>query len=404
MTTINDALAYSEQTEAIIAKGLEDLAAVQVALVAATNDIQAAKASSGATTLAIKASIIPPEPPQPVIKDVKFYGAKLDGVTDDTAAFQAAADTGSIIVVGPGKVRLNVVKQVKVTKDKTIIRMTSDLEFITDANNAQRYYFFNVTASDCDIDCGGAQFIGDRFQHTYGNGTHEWGYGFFIGGARNKLRNVGISNCTGDGVGVTGPDHEIGPGVVCKKNRRQGLSAFRSANLWIHDSEFSETGNAGKPDPSGLIGPFCGIDVEPDKGVATGIRIERNTLANNQKSGIIFWVRSDLTDVKLDGVILDNNISGSPNGIWAMDEAVRAATINLVIQRNRIHWTSGSGTRIDQGVVATVGGDAQADANIYTTRTDRPDVMRNGKQGSPYAYDIAQKSTGKATVKWNGYQ
>ena len=330
------------------------------------------------------------EPVPPVVKTVRDY--RQAGDADDTAAFQRAANSGSVIVPA-GEYLIDAAKRITITLDKTVVRMEAGVVLRAKPNSAARYYIMDVEASDCDIDCGGAEFYGDRLKHNFTAGSsHEWGYGIFMGGARNKLRNVKVYECTGDGIGVTGPGHEI-TGVVAKRNRRNGLSAFRSAGLWVHDCEFSETGFL--TDATGLPGPFAGIDVEPDKGAATGIRIERVKCSRNQKAGIAFWVRDEVTDSKLEGVVSDCVIDGSPNAIWGCDEAVRAPTIAITVLRNRLTFNSGAAVKADQGSRFVVGDANVANANTIDSAT--------GSRTTALTYGIQEKRGGVATKGQNTF-
>jgi hypothetical protein len=354
------------------------LADLDNAIANARAQLQLAKDCADSSVNAAQ-SITPPR------KTVRDFIQPWDG--DDTASWQRAANTGSLLVPA-GEYVIDPVKQVIVTLDGTVVRMDAGTVVRAKANSASRSYLLNVQASDCDIDCGGASLFGDRRAHTFTIGSwHEHGYGIFVSGARNKVRNVGVFECPGDGIGITGPDHEIGPNVVCRDNRRNGLSAFRSAGLWIHDSEFSRTGFL--TDSTGLPGPFAGIDVEPDKGVATGIRIERCKFFGNQKAGIALWLRDEVDGGMLSAEIFDNEISGSPNCVWANDEAIRAPTISATILRNKLTFGSGVAIKADQGSRLVVGDANPANANTIDSAT--------GSRNTAVSYGIAERRGGIAT-------
>jgi hypothetical protein len=360
---------------------VDSLGDANVALQAELDTARATIAAQAETIAELKAKL-PQDNPAP--KTVKDFGAKGDGITDDTAAFQLAVNSGSLIVP-PGDYLIDAVKRVSVNLNGTVVRMEAGVKLRAKPNASSRYYLLDVNASDCDIDCGGAEFYGDRLKHTFTAGSwHEHGYGVFVGGARNKVRNFSVYECTGDGVGVTGEGHEIS-GVVCKRNRRNGLSAFRTANLWIHDCEFSETGFL--TDSTGLPGPFAGIDVEPDNGNATGIRIERIKALKNQKAAIALWVRDEV-DSQLQVAITDSELGGSPNGIWGCDEAVRAPTIAATILRNKITFTSGAGVKADRGTRFTVGDSDPANANTIDSAS--------GSRSTAVSYGIQERNGGVA--------
>lgn len=322
--------------------------------------------------------------PDPV-KDVRWYGAKGDGKTNDTAAFQAAADSGELIV-GPGDYLIDAVKTVAITKNGTKAKFDDAAILRAIPNNQDRYYILRITASDCDIDVGGAQFIGDRDRHTYTVGkTHEHGYCISCGGSRNKLHGNEkgrITGATGDGLAVVGPDHEIW-GLVLDGNRRQGCSAFNAPRLNLHHNVFSNTGNYGKPDPAGLIGPFCGFDIEPDRGDCLDVNIHHNTFGPNNRSGAIAWINSraakETPKMMLTGKFTDNTFIGNTNGTWLCREvAGTTPTIIFEFMRNRFVNNGATDIKCDQGSSVKIGDTSAANANVFDDFKDYPDAPRTG--------------------------
>jgi len=370
--TINEAaLAAAKETErqlTLIPYQSTQLAAAIASARAAANDI---------------ASI--PEP----VKNVQFYGAKGDGVTDDTDAFNAAAATGSLIVDVPGTYLLDGVKRVSILQDRTVMRVNQTpgaVRFAEKANAAPKTRIFNVNGSDCDLDLGGAYLIGDRDMHRFTAGsTHEWGYCFFLGGARNKLYGNGLgmfTKATGDGLGVSGPDHEVF-GLVLDGNRRQGCSAFNAPRLNFHDNICRNTGNNGLPDPAGLIGPFCGFDCEPDGGDCLDLFIHNNTFGPNNRSGAIAWINSRAAkatpNMKLSGRFEDNTFIGNSNGTWMCKEVAGSTpAITFTFLRNRFVNNKATDIKCDQGSAVTIGDATAANANIFDDFLERPDALKKG--------------------------
>lgn len=382
LQTVAQAVAEQSVTMSALSLQVDSLSAANV-------ELQAQLDTAGNTIADLKAQLAEATKPD-VPKTVHDFGAKGDGVTDDTAAFQLAANSGSLIVPA-GEYLIDAVKRVSINLDKTVVRMDAGARLRAKANSSSRYYLLDVNASDCDIDCGGAEFYGDRLKHTFTAGSwHEHGYGIFIGGARNKLRNVFVYECTGDGVGVTGPGHEIGPGVKCLRNRRNGISAFRTEGLVIHDGECSETGFL--TDATGLPGPFAGIDVEPDNGNAN-VRIERMKCVRNQKAGIAMWVRDEVASL-LTVDIAECEITGSPNAIWGKDEAIRAPTIACSVMRCKLTFGKGAAVKADSGSRFVVGDADPANANTIDSET--------GTRTTAVTYGIQAVNGGVATRGSNG--
>lgn len=340
-----------------------------------------------ARTLATETTAAVSRIPEPV-KDVKFYGAVGDGVHDDTDAFNRAAATGSLIV-GPGTYLLDPVKRVTVAVNGTKVRFDhgpGEVRCLAKQNSAARYRMFNVNASDCDIDLGGSVLLGDRYVHLWtrqanpAEDTHEWGYVFFLGGSRNRLYGTALlTGATGDGLGITGPDHEVF-GLTMKDNRRQGCSAFNASRLNFHHNNLSNTGNQGKPDPApkALIGPFCGFDIEPDRNDCLDVKIAHNTFGPNNRSGAICWVNSRAGVVRLSGEFYENEFIGNSNGSWLNDEVPGRMNIEFSFLRNRFVNNKNHDIRCDQGTTVRIGSTVPEGANVFDDFNERTDRFRSG--------------------------
>jgi hypothetical protein len=353
--------------------------------------------------------------PPPPVKNVQFYGAVADGISINNAAFAKAVASGEVLIDTAGVYLLDGVNApFDVTGTGTKLRVTvPGVVFKCKPNNQSRYYVVRVTGTDCDCDFADAMILGDRDQHAWeydpDGKWHEHGYGLWVGGLRNKVYgrvdeahpfgSAVITKCTGDGIGTKGAGHDIS-GFVCDQNRRQGLSAFDCANVSIHNNTFQNTGPyAGVPDPLGLTNPFAGIDVEPDKGNVSGLKIFNNLIAFNRKSGLTVWVRAEV-NTKIDVEIFGNVIRGNTNGINMKDAAVRAPTITANIHNNTFENNSGNGIRADQGSSSVIGhGTDKSKANIFDALRERTDIFRVGKI-SP---EVATYLGARATVGWNAY-
>jgi hypothetical protein len=327
------------------------------------------------------------------VKNVQFYGAVADGATLNNAAFAAAVASGEVIIDTPGIYLLDGVnKPWDINKAGCVVRVTvSGVVFKVKPNNQSRYYICRVSGTDCDCDFGDATFLGDRDSHSWtydpDGKWHEHGYGIFVSGLRNRVVAryddanpyglAKITKCIGDGIGVKGSGHEIA-GFDCDGNRRQGLSAFDCSDTKIHNNTFQNTGPyAGVPDPLGLIGPFAGMDVEPDRGNVTNLKVFNNRIANNRKSGFVVWVRSEVL-AKIEVEFFGNLVVGNSNGAHLKDAKVRPSTIVAFFHNNTWVNNSAHDIRADQGSIVTVGTPDRAMANIFDDLREREDRWRQG--------------------------
>lgn len=206
------------------------------------------------------------------IVNVKDFGAKGDGVTDDTAAIQAAIDAGEYIYFSPGNYLINVTTGINLHDDMILDLATAELTAIpTDTGT---YTVINV--HNCNnVKILGGTIAGERDQHTGTAG--EWGHGINIVGGQNVIiSNAVICDMWGDGVyiGADDSDDEATFSSHIKIEqceiyncRRQGSSVVAGNNI-IFDKCYIHDTNG--------VSPQCGIDVEPNGSVKC-----KNVVINN---------------------------------------------------------------------------------------------------------------------------
>lgn len=224
--------------------------------------------------------------------DVRSKGARGDGRTDDTAAFQAAVDalpaSGGTVLVPAGTYAIDAVRRI-VLRSRMRLQLAPDA-VLTALPNGERQSSVLFLEKVADVEISGGRIVGERDRHLVPTG--EWGHGIRMRGAsRVTVRDIRISNCWGDGICIGGADEQqrtpsediVIAGVTCSGNRRQGLSIGRTRMVRVYDSEFSDTAGTA---------PQFGIDIEPDRpGDAEDVRIENCVLRNNRGGGIQIYRR-----------------------------------------------------------------------------------------------------------------
>jgi hypothetical protein len=232
---------------------------------------------------------------QEVFVNVLAAGVKGDGVTDDTAAINAAitANPGKVLLFPAGRT-YQIVQWadndsgggIKLNKPGTTLWLYGAKLRLQ--NNAYPHYqMINVTAADCKVI--GGTLIGDAVGHTGSAG--EWGYGISVGagGHRFIAENVYATLCWGDGFFIwERPADVCFSNCVGDNNRRQGLSIIDAIRPRVTGGAYINNGK------TKFTGPGGGIDLEPDSGstrdvldaVVTGV-----TLTGNKGPG--FWSSSN---------------------------------------------------------------------------------------------------------------
>jgi polygalacturonase len=291
------------------------------------------------------------------ILNVRDFGAKGDGIADDTRAFQNAIAAlpldGGTVTVPAGNYLINGdIKGIKGNllpvaghsirlRDRMHLQM--DLDAVLVAKPTAVDSSFVIYANQVsDVEISGGRIIGERDQHL--GITGEWGHGIQVRACnRVTIRDIHISKCWGDGICIggvnqAGTDVEIPStdisisNIVSTQNRRQGLSLGVSKNVQIWDSEFSET--------SGTA-PQCGIDMEmPKNNYIDNVHIQNCILRNNAAYGALVWKRTSNIVIKRCevygnsyGIVSD----GTQNGYVGLNKIHNNINCGLLIRG----WTVG---------------------------------------------------------------
>jgi len=269
--------------------------------------------------------------------NVKNYGAKGDGVTNDTDAFAAAAAEitkrkGGILfipratylvgkqIVTPGKatqmlpiIKIRNVGHVAIKGNCAVLRADPKLKFGSfDPYTGLKYeaqtpFTNSLYRNDAYnmIDLGYNQSVSINNLELDGNFLKinvggEWGDKGIQNAATginlNNNEQVDINNIYThhhghDGIRVGFKDLSVADGakpmrinyVVSEYNGRQGLSLVGGNDVIISKSRFNHTGAVGTPTP-----PRAGVDIEASNGaVVTNVLFDNVEIANNAGPGLV---------------------------------------------------------------------------------------------------------------------
>lgn len=283
--------------------------------VTATSQADTGKRASSAVTVSANCA---PAPTSPAVVNVKdaAYGAKGDGVTDDTAALQRAVNavaTGGTVSLPDGTYMVNALTSVLLKSNMTLsLSQGAVLKAI--ANSATGYAIVTLSGVN-HVNVVGGTLLGERSAHS--GTTGEWGMGLKVVNSQQVfVERVLAQDCWGDGFYVGTSSNITLCNVVADHNRRQGLTITSVDSMVVRNCTFKNT--------TGTL-PEDGIDIEPNVGdTAKNILITGCTITGNSGFGIEIGVPGNNTGKAwITGVVVDGNTC-TGNGVNTLSTSPRA--------------------------------------------------------------------------------
>lgn len=266
--------------------------------------------------------------------NVRDFGAKGDGTTDDTAAIQAALDAAStrgisavLFPTGTYKVSAtaadnNFSAALTVHSGQRLLFDAATLQLT--ANGYDFYAVLNIhNVNNVTVE-GGLTIIGDRESHTATTG--ESGHGIRIVNSHNvHVSDVDIRYTWGDGVcvGGNGTMAEISQNVTLERIRtykcsRNGLSIIEADGVVVRDCDFTYTDRTN---------PQYGIDIEPNLGTSTNILIENVRMLNNGVGSFTLYIKK----ATMPGTIALRNIeTDSKTAIYTSSDSGATFDVSVI--------------------------------------------------------------------------
>ncbi|MBI1752394.1 MAG: right-handed parallel beta-helix repeat-containing protein [Acidobacteria bacterium] len=252
-------------------------------------------------------SCLPP-PASPRVFNVREapFGAKGDGLSDDTAALQRAVDaaggTGGTVLIPDGTYLVNAAVQGNLglrLKSRMTLRLSPGAVLKAIPNGLAHSAILAIHRAE-HVNVVGGTLQGERGAHQGQGG--EWGMGLSIAKAQHVVvEGVTARDCWGDGFYVSEGSADVTLcNVVADRNRRQGLSITSADGVAVRNSTFKNT--------SGTE-PEAGIDVEPNDGeTVRNVLITGCTLAGNAGGGFQCGFNSRFTTPRILNLVFDRNV------------------------------------------------------------------------------------------------
>ena len=249
--------------------------------------------------------------------NVRQFGAKGDGVTDDTAKIQSALDNASTVIVPLGTYMVDAVTSINLNSyNKLLLDNDSIVKAI--GNDQTSYKVINISNVH-DVEIAGGTISGERDEHTGTSG--EWGHCISITGGAQKayIHDTNLINGWGDGIYFNGCSDIHTARVHVDNVRRNGYSLISITN-YVSEDDYIENTNG--------TAPQAGVDLEPNSANDFLYNVVFNNLycKNNTTTNFGMGIGGD--NINSDYIVVNNLVcENGGNGIYLQSGVNRKGKI-----------------------------------------------------------------------------